>query len=115
MVNRVVTGAHYGIRDWLVQRMSAIVMAVTAVVIVIGVWSHSPNTYVLWKGLLGRWWMWASVTLFTLGALLHAWVGVRDILMDYIKPTGIRLTAEVVVILALVYYAVWALQILWKV
>jgi len=42
-------------------------------------------------------------------------VGVRDILMDYVKPTGIRLTLEVVILMALAYYTVWAMQILWRI
>jgi succinate dehydrogenase / fumarate reductase membrane anchor subunit len=46
--------------------------------------------------------------------LLHAWVGMRDILMDYIKPTGLRLALEVLVILVLVGCAGWAVQILWR-
>jgi len=55
-----------------------------------------------------------SLSLFSLAVMLHAWVGVRDILMDYVKPTAIRLTLEVLFLLALAYYTVWALQILWR-
>jgi succinate dehydrogenase / fumarate reductase membrane anchor subunit len=52
---------------------------------------------------------------FLVSLFLHAWIGMRDILMDYIKPTGVRLGLQVVVVLALVAYAGWALQILWSV
>jgi succinate dehydrogenase / fumarate reductase membrane anchor subunit len=45
----------------------------------------------------------------------HAWVGVRDIWMDYVKPVGLRLTLHVVTVLWLVYCLVWAVQILWSV
>jgi succinate dehydrogenase / fumarate reductase membrane anchor subunit len=45
--------------------------------------------------------------------LLHAWVGVRNIFMDYIKDTGVRLILYVLVIVALVIYGAWAVQILW--
>ena len=44
---------------------------------------------------------------------LHAWVGMRDIIMDYIRPTAIRLTLEVAVIVALLAYTGWAISILW--
>ena len=47
--------------------------------------------------------------------LLHAWIGVRDIFMDYVKPTGLRLALQVLVILALVFYGAWSVQILWSV
>ena len=54
-----------------------------------------------------------ATVLFVLSLLLHAWVGVRNIFMDYIKDTGVRLILYVLVILALVAYGVWAWQILW--
>jgi succinate dehydrogenase hydrophobic membrane anchor protein len=44
----------------------------------------------------------------------HAWIGVRDIFMDYIKPTGVRLVLHSVVVLLLIGYAGWAAQILWR-
>jgi succinate dehydrogenase / fumarate reductase membrane anchor subunit len=51
--------------------------------------------------------------LFVVSLLYHAWVGVRNIFMDYIKPVGLRLTLHVLVILALAWYGAWAVQILW--
>jgi len=41
----------------------------------------------------------------------HTWVGVRDILMDYLKPVFLRLAMEVLTILALIAYAAWSIQI----
>jgi succinate dehydrogenase / fumarate reductase membrane anchor subunit len=115
MVERTIVGAHYGLRDWLAQRVTAVVMALTTIVIVIGIWSASPLTYLTWKALFAKWWMWASAILFSLSVMLHAWVGMRDILMDYCKPIGLRLTLQVAFILALAYYTVWAMQILWRI
>ena len=114
MVNRVIVGAHYGLRDWLVQRVTAVVMALTTIVIAYGIWSALPLTYGVWKSSFATWWMWLSVSLFSLSVMLHAWIGVRDILMDYVKPTGVRLGLEVTVVLVLVGHAVWAVQILWS-
>lgn len=113
MVNRIVTGAHYGLRDWLLQRISAVVMAVYAIFIVIWWLLNAPVDYEKWT------WLYSSnimrtFTLVTLLALyFHAWVGVRDIVMDYVKPAGARLLIHVVVILMLVVYAIWSVQILW--
>ena len=53
--------------------------------------------------------------LFLFSLFLHAWVGMRDIFMDYVHPTVIRLALHVAVILALLAYAAWAVQILWSV
>ena len=45
----------------------------------------------------------------------HAWIGVRDIWMDYVKPVAVRLTLQVLTILWLVGCAGYAAQILWRV
>jgi succinate dehydrogenase / fumarate reductase, membrane anchor subunit len=44
----------------------------------------------------------------------HAWVGVRDILMDYVKPDGLRLALQVLTLLVIAAYLGWTVQILWR-
>ena len=114
MVNRLVVGAHYGLRDWLVQRASAVVMAVYAVVVGLWVLIDPPMNQGAWKTLLTGGWMRVATFLFVVSLILHAWVGVRDIVMDYVKPAWLRLTLYVLVILTLVAYAGWSVQILWR-
>jgi succinate dehydrogenase / fumarate reductase membrane anchor subunit len=67
-----------------------------------------------WKALFSQGWMRVATLLFFVSLLLHAWVGMRDILMDYVKPTGWRLALEIVVILVLVAAAGWSVEILWR-
>lgn len=113
MVNRVVTGAHYGLRGWLVQRISAVMMALYALFMAGWLLLHPHPDYGIWTGLFAGDVM-RSFTLLVLLALFgHAWIGVRDIVMDYVKPAGVRLMIYVLVILALVLYAIWSVQILW--
>jgi succinate dehydrogenase / fumarate reductase membrane anchor subunit len=50
-----------------------------------------------------------------LALMYHAWVGIRDIWMDYVKPVGIRLGLQIFTILWLVGCGVWAIEILWRV
>lgn len=114
MVNRIVVGAHYGLRGWLVQRVSAVVMALYTLLFVLAVWAARPVDHAAWKALFGQGWMRSATLLFFVSLFLHAWVGMRDILMDYVKPTGLRLALEVAVILLLVGCAGWAVQILWR-
>jgi succinate dehydrogenase / fumarate reductase membrane anchor subunit len=112
---RLVVGAHYGLRDWLAQRITAVVMAVYTVVLLVLFLTGQNFSYEGWAGLFARQWF----KLFTLVTLLmlfyHAWVGMRDIWMDYVKPVGIRLTLQVATILWLVVCTAWAVQILWSV
>ncbi len=114
MVNRVVVGAHYGLRDWLAQRVSAAIMAVYTVIVVIALIAGAPSDYASWKAWFGQGWLRFATFLFFVSLFYHAWVGARDVLMDYIKPVGLRLFLQVVVIALLVGYAGWALQILWR-
>lgn len=114
MVDRVVTGAHYGLRDWLMQRITAVVMALYALAMAGWLLLHPGLDYDTWTGLFAGDVV-RSFTLLTLLALFaHAWVGVRDIVMDYIGCAGLRLALYVAVILALILYAIWSVQILWS-
>jgi len=71
--------------------------------------------YDAWAGIFVPVWM-KIVTLVALAALFyHAWIGVRDVWMDYVKPTGVRLTLQTLTVLWLLFCAVWAVQILWRV
>jgi succinate dehydrogenase / fumarate reductase, membrane anchor subunit len=115
MVKRVVVGAHYGARDWLVQRVTALVMAAFSLLMLFILLFHRPEHYGAWKSLLSQQWMRLASLLFLLSVFWHAWIGVRDILMDYVKPTGVRLALQVGVVLLLVAYSLWSIQILWSI
>ena len=52
--------------------------------------------------------------LFAISLFYHAWIGIRDIWMDYVKPAGLRLALHVLTALALIAYTGWTLQILWR-
>jgi succinate dehydrogenase / fumarate reductase membrane anchor subunit len=110
---RSAIGAHYGWRDWLVQRVSAVVMILyTLLLLGILLWNGGID-YTLWKALFAAPWFKIVTFLFMLSLFWHAWVGVRNIAMDYIKPVGVRLAFQVLVICALVAYIGWTIQVLW--
>jgi succinate dehydrogenase / fumarate reductase membrane anchor subunit len=105
--------AHYGWRDWLIQRVTAVVMLVYTLFFLAVIVSLRDLDYDRWRTLWELSVMRFATIFFVLSALLHAWVGVRNIFMDYVKDTGLRLVLYVLVILTLVVYGVWAWQILW--
>lgn len=113
MVGRSVSGARYGVRDWLLQRISAVYMTVYTLML-LALIVRQPLDYANWRGLFESAPMRYATLLFALSLYLHAWVGVRDIFMDYLKPTWLRLAAEAASILALVLYAAWTVSILWS-
>ena len=113
MVNRAVVGAHYGLRDWLAQRLTAIVMALYTLLLIVVMLRAPILDFEGWRNVFEPQWMRLATLLFVVSLCLHAWIGVRNIFMDYVKDTGVRLVLYVLVILTLVAYGVWAVQILW--
>ena len=113
---RIVVGAHYGLRDWLSQRVTAGLMALfTFIVLAQLLLRRGPIGYDKWAGIFASQWM-KVLTFTVIAALLwHVWVGMRDVLMDYVKPVGIRLVLQFFVIVYLVGCAGWAVQVLWRV
>jgi len=113
MVNREVVGAHYGLRDWLAQRATAVIMLVYTLLFLAALVMLPRFDYWHWKALWSLPLMQYATLLFMVALLLHAWIGVRNIFMDYIKDSGLRLILYVLVILALIAYGAWCVQILW--
>ncbi len=112
---RIVVGAHYGLKDWLAQRITAIVLAVYTIVLLLALLFTPELTYDSWARLFASSWMKVLTLLALIALVWHVWIGVRDIYMDYVKPTAVRLALQVATILALVGYACWAVIILWRV
>ena len=114
MIQRNVVGAHYGLTDWIAQRATAVIMAVYTVIIGAVLLVVRPGSFDAWQGVFGNGFIKFVTFLFFVSLFYHAWIGVRDIWMDYVKPTGLRLTLHVVTLAALVGYAAWAAAILWR-
>ena len=113
MVDRIVTGAHYGLRDWLAQRISAALMVVYTLFMAGYLLQHPHLGYDGWTALFSYQIVRSFSLLFLLAVYFHAWIGVRDVVMDYVKSAGFRLAIYVLVILALLLYVIWSVQILW--
>ena len=114
MVKRIVVGAHYGLRDWIAQRATAVFMVAFTIQLAIAALPLPEMNHETWSGLFRGGVMRFFTFLFFLALFYHAWIGVRDIFMDYINPVGVRLVLHVVTIFVLVGYAGWAAQILWR-
>jgi succinate dehydrogenase / fumarate reductase membrane anchor subunit len=106
-----------GSRDWLVQRLSAIVLAVYTLVVFGWILSHSLNhtlDYAAWSGFM----MMLPMKLFSLVTILalagHAWVGIWTVLTDYVNSSvGLRLVLQAVMVLSILVFVLWGVQIFW--
>ena len=113
---RIVVGAHYGLRDWLSQRVTAALMALfTLAVLVQVIFTRGPIGYDKWAGIFAAQWMKVLTFVVIVSLLVHVWVGMRDVFMDYVKPVGIRLVLQIFTIVWLVGCAGWAIQVLWRI
>jgi len=112
---RPVVGAHYGLRDWLVQRFTGALMALfTLIVLAQVLLASGPMGYEKWAGIFAAQWMKALSFAVIVALMWHAWVGMRDIWMDYVHPVGARLVLQVLSIVWLLACGGWAVQVLWR-
>ena len=113
---RLVVGAHYGLRDWLAQRVTGVLMALFTIIVLGQVMlSSGPVGYDKWAGIFSRQWMKALTFSVIIALLYHVWIGMRDIWMDYVtSAVWLRLVLQVATIIWLVGCAGWAIQVLWR-
>jgi succinate dehydrogenase / fumarate reductase membrane anchor subunit len=112
---RLVVGAHYGIGDWLIQRITGLVLAIYTVILLVAFFGAHNFSYEGWAGLFSHQWFKLFTAATLLGIFYHVWVGVRDIFMDYVKNLGVRLVLMIFAVIWLIACAVWSVQILWSV
>ena len=115
MVKAVYGVNHQGLRDWLVQHISAFIMAIYTIGIVIFLATQSEVNYINWTSLFAYTWMKVATAIVFLLLLFHAWIGIWTVITDYVKCAVIRLTLYVFVLLALLAFFIAALLILWGV
>ncbi|WP_163560451.1 succinate dehydrogenase, hydrophobic membrane anchor protein [Halomonas sp. NO4] len=113
MVTNITNLGRSGLSDWLIQRVSAVILALYTLFIVLYLLFNPGLDYATWSGLFAQTWM----RIFTLLALIsiaaHAWVGLWTVTTDYLKSTGVRVGAQIVIILAIFVFLVWGIQVLW--
>lgn len=100
--------------SWLAQRITALIIALYSVVVLVMFATGRPLSYGVLREVFSHGWMRVATLLFAVAVAWHAWVGVRDILMDYARPESLRLALHVASILLLLAYLGWTVQILWR-
>ncbi|WP_221794769.1 succinate dehydrogenase, hydrophobic membrane anchor protein [Oceanobacter mangrovi] len=115
MVTSVTNLGRSGLYDWVVQRLTAVVLALYTLFLVGFLASSSDLQFAQWQGLFAQTWM----KVFSLAALIsicaHAWVGMWTISTDYLKNAGVRIVFQLVCAGFLFVYLVWGIDILWSV
>ena len=100
-----------GMRAWLLQRLTAVYIAIYALSLIVWAVFDSPVTYTSWHSLFTQPLILIATIIFYLSLLIHAWVGMRDILVDYAKPSSVRFVLLTGLAFALTAMATWLLLI----
>ena len=111
MSKSVTNFSRNGVSDWLVQRVSAVVLTVYLVVLVGWSMFCSDGGYQSWYGFMMSTPMKVFSILAVLSLVSHAWIGLWAISTDYLKQACVRLAFQIVTVLALLVYLIWALII----
>ncbi len=115
MVGNVTSYSSNGLRDWLVQRATAVILAIYSIFIIDYLIVHPHLVYADWQQLFAHTWMKVATLLALLSVLLHALIGLWTVLTDYVKPAKLRMFILILVILTLMSCLLWGIIILWSV
>ena len=115
MVKSVLSVSHQGLRDWAIQRVSAIIMAVYSLALITYLIFHPGLAYSEWRAIFAMTSIKVATILFLLSLMFHAWIGMWTIFTDYVKPFVIRAILNVLVLIMLFGCFIWGILILWSV
>lgn len=104
--------AAQGLRAWLLQRFTAVYLGLYFLTVLVNALTRDDWSYVAWRGWMGGPLMGIATVLFALAVLLHAWVGIRDVLIDYIHAAWLRLIFMAGTALLLLASLLWVLRAL---
>lgn len=104
-----------GLRPWIIQRISAVVIAVFIFYFAATLLFDNPLTETNWS-------LWVAqpannigLGLFILAVLWHAWIGIRDVVLDYIHNVVMRMLALTLVAAVLLGSGFWGIKTLFLV
>ncbi len=102
-----------GLRAWTIQRISAIYIALFTFAVMTGLLMNGmPADHAAWKALLSSPLVNLAVMAFFLALLMHAWIGARDVIIDYVHPLAARFTVLALAAIFLIVCGLWAARVL---
>ena len=115
MVSNASALGRNGVHDYILVRASAIVITLY-IIYMIGFFAVTGDlTYEVWSGFFAS----AFTKVFTLltlfSILIHAWIGMWQVLTDYVKHVALRLMLQLVIVVALAVYVIYGFVVVWGV
>jgi len=114
MVKSVTSLGRSGLHDWMIQRVTAVILAAYVIYLGVFLFSSPHMQFSVWQALFAQ----TGFKIFSFLAIaslcFHAWVGLWIISTDYLKPVAIRMIFQVSVIISCFAFLLWGAQILWS-
>ena len=101
-----------GVKNFVMQRLTAMYIGLFAVIFLFQLFSSPPADFQQWQGMIASPLMNIAFITFWLAVMIHAWVGARDVIMDYVSDDGLRFIVLALMGLFLIFMAVWMVKIL---
>ncbi|MGB5306504.1 MAG: succinate dehydrogenase, hydrophobic membrane anchor protein [Gammaproteobacteria bacterium] len=102
----------FSLKAWLLQRISAVYMALFIVYLVVYFMLRAPSSHSAWQGWLSHPAVSVASAGFLLALLLHVWIGMRDVVLDYVQPVAVRLLVLTLIAVVLMGCGLWGLRVL---
>jgi succinate dehydrogenase / fumarate reductase, membrane anchor subunit len=109
MIFTLLTKRYPGFRAWLVQRFTGLIMAIFSVVLLVKLFCNQPASFIDWQLFFAPMWWQILCILFWLSLSIHAWLGIRDVLKDYVPNQAIRSVALKACLTLIWLYLAWAI------
>ncbi|MFI4962289.1 MAG: succinate dehydrogenase, hydrophobic membrane anchor protein [Legionellales bacterium] len=113
MVTNITSLTGNGLKDWLIQRVTAVYFAVYIIFLFMFLLVHPDLQYQQWKALFAHPVFQIATMLALTALLLHAWIGIWTVTTDYMKCTALRVSVQMAVLLCLLSQFIWGLMIVW--
>ena len=102
-----------GLSAWLVQRLSAVYMGLFIIALGAVLLSSDNLDYAHWRALFAQPLLCIAPPMFFLSLLLHAWVGMRDVILDYAgQAPSLRLLLLSLLGAWLIALGIWVIRIM---
>lgn len=103
-----------GLKDWLIQRLTAVYMLIYGLCFIVCIMRHSPMEYGIWHDMFSCVWMKTATVIAVIAFSLHAWIGIWTVTTDYIKSCTLRLTTQIVVMAWLLIQGLFVMISMWS-
>jgi succinate dehydrogenase / fumarate reductase, membrane anchor subunit len=113
MVSNITSLTGNGLKDWLIQRVTAVYFAVYSLFLLFYLLLHPHLQYETWHNLFQCLWFQVASIIALFALSLHAWIGVWTVTTDYVKCTVLRLSLQMGVLTWLLGQFIWGLMIVW--